>query len=178
MRMLRDGGGARPGFPCHSHDDGTRSTAARQCDSIVRSSVTIACPDSPATNTQTQPHGPSSQDGERDERPATSPVEADGGQRGSQSGLDALFDSGYSAGLISFNSATFPSASSIDHPIAGQQKQRETHTDSGLCIDSVDNSESAVSRTSDDPAVGLKSPTASAVRLDPRSLLPDDDGDT
>lgn len=91
---------------------------------------------------------------------------------GSSAGLEALFDSGYSTGLNLFNS--FASASSIDSPLPDQQKQRDVQTDSGLCIDSVD---TGLHNISDD-GVDVSNKTKNLFRVDPRSLLPDDDGDT
>ena len=80
--------------------------------------------------------------------------------------LESLFDSGYSTGLLSLNSTSFASASSIT---ADGKREHSHRIDSGLCIDSEDN-----------VATDVHSLTAGkqALRFDRKAFFPDEDGDT
>ena len=94
--------------------------------------------------------------------------------------LDSLFDSGYSTGLVSLNSAnSFPSACSLsDHSADSGLRKRETRTDSGLCIDDVAD-EGADSRLScDSDLVSDKASVRPRMQLDRGAFLSDDEGDT
>jgi hypothetical protein len=92
------------------------------------------------------------------------------------SNLDALFDSGYSAGTVSLHSATsFTSASSIHHVTSPQTSKHRAdvhHNDSGLCIDREDSVDGAAVPQPKSPIIECP------IRLDPRCFMPDEDGDT